>query len=117
MLDIMKNGKHTIDYEKLGERIRSKRKALNITQEILSEKAEVSTAFIGAIERAKSKLSVETLMRICKVLGVTPNYLLMGVEKDYPTDDLAAVKNELYRCSESKREMILEVVKLLADLK
>lgn len=67
-----------MDYVAIGERVRIRRKALKITQEKLAEKIDVSTSFIGHIERGTRKMSVETLYAICKALGVSADYL-MGI--------------------------------------
>lgn len=65
-----------MDYAAIGERVRIRRKALGITQENLAEKIDVSTSFIGHIERGTRKLSVETLYSLCVALGVSADYLM-----------------------------------------
>lgn len=65
-----------MDYAQLGKRVRARRKALRITQEQLAELAGVSTAFIGHIERGTRVLSVETLHSLCRVLGVSADFLI-----------------------------------------
>ena len=65
-----------MDYEALGKKIRRKRREMDITQEQLAEMAGISTAFVGHIERGTRVLSVETLERICKALGVSADYLI-----------------------------------------
>lgn len=69
-----------MDYSALGKRVRIRRKALGITQEKLAEIVDVSTSFIGHIERGTRKLSVETLCNICIVLDVSADFL-MGIYK------------------------------------
>lgn len=68
-----------MDYIALGKKIRRKRREKDITQAQLAELAGISTAFVGHIERGTRVLSVETLCRICKVLGVSADDLL-GIE-------------------------------------
>jgi transcriptional regulator with XRE-family HTH domain len=67
-----------MDYSALGKRVRIRRKALGLTQEKLAEIVDVSTSFIGHIERGTRKLSVETLYDLCKALDVSADYL-MGI--------------------------------------
>jgi transcriptional regulator with XRE-family HTH domain len=67
-----------MDYSALGKRVRIRRKALGLTQEKLAEIVDVSTSFIGHIERGTRKLSVETLYELCKALDVSADYL-MGI--------------------------------------
>lgn len=68
-----------MDYAVIGERVRIRRKALGITQEKLAEMVDVSTSFIGHIERGTRKLSVETLFKVCKALDISADFLL-GLE-------------------------------------
>ncbi len=70
-----------MDYILLGSRIRQERININITQEALAEKANISPSFMGQIERGDRKLSLETLVSIAKVLGVSLDYLVYGKRK------------------------------------
>ena len=42
-----------MDYTRLGKRIKEERLRLNLTQEKLSEKVGISTAYLGQIERGE----------------------------------------------------------------
>lgn len=68
-----------VDYIALGQRIRSRRRALHLTQEALAERVGISASFLGHIERGSRVLSVETLVSLCTTLSATPNELL-GME-------------------------------------
>lgn len=68
-----------LDYQALGQRIRSHRRALHLTQEALAERVGISASFLGHIERGSRVLSVETLVALCTTLSATPNELL-GME-------------------------------------
>lgn len=50
-----------MDFKEIGKRIKDKRIELNLTQEQLAEKTGLTDTYIGAIERATSKCSIETL--------------------------------------------------------
>ena len=65
-----------MDYVLLGKRVRIRRKVLELTQEELADRIDVSTSFIGHIERGTRKLSVETLHDLCKALDVSADFLL-----------------------------------------
>ena len=60
----------------MGQRIRHYRQRKGVTQERLAELAGVSVSFMGHIERGSRIASLDTLMRLCAVLEVTPNDLL-----------------------------------------
>ena len=67
-----------MNYKLLGTKIRERRKEKKYTLEQLAEKLDVSTTFIGQIERAKGIPSLETLVKIANVLEVSTDSLLFG---------------------------------------
>lgn len=67
---------NAVDYAKIGQRVRAKRKQQKLTQGELAEMAHISTCFIGHIERGSRKLSISTLVSIANALGVGTQYLL-----------------------------------------
>lgn len=54
----------------LGEKVRTERVRAGLTQEQLAEKANLARNYVGNIERAEYKVTVETLAQIAKALGV-----------------------------------------------
>ena len=81
-----------MDYKAFGRRIREKRKELHLSQEALAVAIGLSASFMGHIERGTRIASIETLVRICNVLHVSPNYLLFGNEET--SDDLTPSNRE-----------------------
>ena len=55
-------------YRTLGTKIRAKRKKLHLSQEELAEKADLTRNYIGDVERAEKKVTLETLAKIAKAL-------------------------------------------------
>ena len=62
----------------LGRRIRKQRSQRGWTQEALAERVNVSTSFVGHVERGTRKASLETLVAMANVLDVSLDYLLSG---------------------------------------
>ena len=62
----------------IGANIRVARKGQNLTLESLSEQVGISTSFLGLIERGESSLSIETLIGLCKALGVSADSILFN---------------------------------------
>ena len=62
-------------YKKLGKNIKKRRKALGLTQEELAEKINMSLNFVGKIEVAFSKPSLDTLIIIANALKTTVSEL------------------------------------------
>ena len=104
----------TVDYNLIGKRIAKRRDVLDITQAQLAERADLSATYTGNVERG-AKCSIETLMKICTALEVTPDYLLLGVDKEYRNDDLSDIKDLIYRCDAKKKRTIKEFIRWYAD--
>lgn len=65
-----------MDYKKLGENVRKYRLQSGLKQEELSVKVGCTASHIGKIENARTKPSLELVVDIATVLGVTPDSLL-----------------------------------------
>ena len=59
-----------------GRRLAKLRKKVNITQEKLAERSNLSTIFIGLLEIGKRRGSIKSLQKIASVLGVKVRDLL-----------------------------------------
>ncbi|HHT95822.1 MAG TPA: helix-turn-helix transcriptional regulator [Clostridiaceae bacterium] len=49
----------------------------NMSQEKLAERCDLSTSYIGLVERGERKASLEVVVKIANALDVTPNALAM----------------------------------------
>ena len=58
-------------YRNLGQNIKNRRKELGLTQQQLADKMNMSLNFVGTIEIAFSKPSLDTLIEIADVLETT----------------------------------------------
>lgn len=68
----------------MSKRIYSCRKALGLTQEELSELADVTPQFVSFAESGKRAMRVDNIVKLAGALHVSVDYLLTGdrVEKD-----------------------------------
>ena len=71
-----------LDYVKIGNRIKIKRKEQKLTQEKLSEIIDVSPSYISEIERGTSISSLSTISKIAETLNTSLDYLVFGVTKN-----------------------------------
>lgn len=97
-----------MDYEALGRRVRQQRKLLKMTQEELASAAEVSTSYIGHIERGLKRCSLETLIGISNALNVTPDILLQDSLNGAPADKEESM-------SASTRSMLNDIANILRE--
>ena len=76
-----------VDYKEVGRRIAKKRKELGLKQSEVNEMAGLSDKYLSNIERASSIPSIDVLMKLCDVLGTTPDYLLLGTTADKSSEE------------------------------
>ena len=69
-----------MDWVSIGNRIRRQREFLGFTREEMAERIDVTTKFCSDIELGLKGMSVPTLCRIAKVLGLSTDYILFGAE-------------------------------------
>lgn len=60
----------------IGNRIKVARKKLNLTQEALAEKVDITLYYMGEIERGEKTPSLDLFIRLVEVLDVSADYLL-----------------------------------------
>jgi transcriptional regulator with XRE-family HTH domain len=70
-----------VDLRILGKNIKKYRIEKKLTQEKLAALTNLSIQYIGNIERGNTTSSLETIMKICIALDVTPNQLLLSSSK------------------------------------
>ena len=70
-----------LDYKAIGKRIAARRRALGLTQAVVSERADISTTYMSSIERAVSIPSTEVIMRLAEALDTTPDEFLVGAAR------------------------------------
>jgi transcriptional regulator with XRE-family HTH domain len=75
----------------IGERLRRLRQARKLTVRELGKLANVRPATITQLETGKTlSMNTDTAVRLCRVLGVSADYLL-GVWEDWESERLGAV--------------------------
>jgi transcriptional regulator with XRE-family HTH domain len=63
-----------------GERVRSRREALGLSQEALAARSGVHWTFLGQVERGRRNLNVHNLLKIAKGLDVDAGELVQGLQ-------------------------------------
>ena len=75
--------------KEMGKRIMLRRKALRMTQEELAEKLGVSTQMISNLELGKKAIRPENLSKVCEVLELSADFVLMGSNTKTAVDSVA----------------------------
>ena len=108
-----------MNYELLGNQIRKQRKLKKYTLEQLAERLEVSTTFIGQIERAKGIPSLETLVKLANVLEVSVDSLLFGDLKAGAGDShfVNCILEMTEGFSSTEKELLLKAISAFCEVK
>ena len=96
------------DLWEIGNRMLVYRKSLGKTQAEIAEKADLSDRSYADIERGNSNMRVDTLIKICRTLGVTPDALLVRDNSPFlREEEMVALLSEL---SERDKKIALRIL-------
>lgn len=95
----------------MGNRIKLRRKELRIKQAELAEAVDISNNHMSGIENGRQKPSLDTFIRLCSFLKVTPDYLLLGSLHAYniPQD----IIDKLRLCNQADIDLARDFIELL----
>lgn len=75
----------------IGSRIRQTREKNHYTREELAEYAGISSKFLYEIEKGQKGFSATSLLKICKALDVSCDYILTGENSTKCSDELTDI--------------------------
>lgn len=104
---------HILNLVEIGEKLLSVRRKKGMTQGEVAEKAGLSDRAYADIERGTANMRVETALKICKALNVTPNDILIDEEIPMQTGTDLLVK--LNSCSESERKTAIKLINVFMN--
>lgn len=104
-----------MDYRAVGKRIRNERIGIELTQAELAEKVNVTTAYIGQIERGERKFSIETLLNIATVLNISVDYLLREEDNLYTASLHQQMTSLLNDRSPEDIAMAIDIIKAVFE--
>lgn len=103
-----------INYQALGEKIRIERQKQDYTQDKLAELCDISTSFLGHIERGTRKMSIDTLVTIADALDISLDYLLAD-DLSKPNSQLSLLNKQLQSAPPDKANALMNIVKILGN--
>lgn len=101
----------SVDYTIIGSRIREIRKSKKMTQEKLAELSGVEPSNISHIERAATKLSLQTLVSIANALDVTLDEIVYNNLNKSTHVSIKLIDELLADCSPDELKALAEVIK------
>jgi len=108
---ILKN-KNTINHVKIGLKIKSEREKFGMTREDLSAILEISSCFLGQVERGERRMSVKGYINICECLHISMDSLFskqVTINTSNNTNDIYSLLN---KCSAKEIIVIESIIKL-----
>lgn len=103
-----------LNYLQIGQNIKTLRSEVGLTQEKMAEICEISTSFLGHIERGTRKLSLETAVKIADCLQISMDALLMeGKKTDFSV--LSAANAILRKQDSTTQQHFLCLIKVLSQ--
>jgi transcriptional regulator with XRE-family HTH domain len=104
-----------IEYYEIGSRLSARRKKLNMTQEMLTSLTDISANQISNIENNHCVPTIETIMKLCKALEVTPDYFLLGVKKNADSELFNPISQKIMQCTPKQQKLVYDFVSLLIN--
>ncbi len=104
-----------MDYKWLGRRLAARRKELGYRQSTVEEKADLSYKYLSSIETGRSIPSLETLVRLCQVLDVTPDYLLLGAVHRPEAKSEDEIFREFQLLTKREQDLVLHFISWLKE--
>ena len=96
------------DFTAVGGRLYSARRSLGLTQAEAAERAGISDRAYADMERGTVNMRVETLLRVCEALYLTPDELL--TEREQPDLSEEEIMARLRGCTPRQRETALRLL-------
>ena len=97
------------DFELIGDKLHSYRKKAGLTQSEVAELAGLSDRTYADIERGSVNMRIETVLRICKALQITPDSILTEENLSYH-ERQKEILDRLNACTPRERETALQLL-------
>ncbi|MCL2638904.1 MAG: helix-turn-helix domain-containing protein [Oscillospiraceae bacterium] len=93
-----------------GENLRKYRNMSGKSQEELAFSAEISTVHLGALERGEKCPTIETLLKLCTAMRISPTRLLELGDYEYESSEAVFIINRALKDIPDKDKVQLALV-------
>lgn len=101
-----------VDNYSIGKRLKELRRKYDLSQERLALRADITTAYLGQIERGEKNPTVVTVEKLCAALGISLSDFFSD-QPALPLEDDPALKQvffELKDCTDDEKQGILKII-------
>ncbi|MCL2197569.1 MAG: helix-turn-helix domain-containing protein [Defluviitaleaceae bacterium] len=105
-----------LDWKEVAVRLRTLRKEHRLTIERLAEMVNVSTSFIGLVEKGESGVSLENLYKLSQVYNCSIDYLVTGDESNnirYANKPLSQLSTAFFGYDESELSFVADLARFI----
>ena len=96
----------------VGSKIKNVRKVYHMTREQFSEKCDISSSFLSAVESGKKAVTSKTLYKICTSVNISADYFILDNNVDYETDLIIEMIKSM---DSSSKEHFIHIMKEYAE--
>ena len=100
-----------------GQLLKQYRKSIGLAQSEMSEKLGISEKYISRVETGIGGINKETLTKCMNILGISPNTMYKEFITHPRVKKEIEISEKLSDLSLDKLEVVLEMAKMLKDLK
>jgi len=94
-----------------GENMRAVRKQRGFTTEVLATFLNISTAYVGLIERGERRPSLETFLKVCEFFGESPEAMLKEASRGLAVRETKmAAKNIDAEKIQNRNKMVISML-------
>lgn len=97
------------NFRAIGNKLLAIRKKCGLTQSEVAEAANLSDRTYADIERGAVNTRIETILKICDVLQITPDAILTEENPKF-TAKQSELLEQLDKCTEKQKETALELL-------
>ena len=101
------------DFKAIGNKLYEIRSKKIMSRAEVAEKAELSDRTYADIERGSTNMRLETLLKICNALNITPNDILV-IDNDIEITEQDIVET-IKNCSNNEKETALKLLSVYID--
>lgn len=98
--------------EEIGLRIKCVRINMGLNKEQFSKIIGISGQYLGMVERGRGSLTYDKLEKLCKLSGLSADYILFGIDNNLPIN----IKDELSQYTDEQITAGCDCLKDLAIL-
>ena len=112
MRNILQSNISEIDWEDIGRRIRQRRQVLGLTQESLANNAGIETPTLNRIENNRTKIRLDSLIKIANALEVSTDELLRNSLRNANNRTVyqGEIMEQLKNCNEKELHFVKQII-------